>query len=91
MQSVDSASEGSGAASADAASNDDSRPDKHKGTGKDKKTSVWMNKSVLLASAVLRNDHVASKKIATQMSNHDVAGPLIKKHMDSQRWYWVIG
>ena len=82
-----SASEGSGAASSDAAYSGDSRHDKSKGNGKDKKTSGWMNKAIALASAVLRHDHVASKRIATNMSNHDVAGPLIKKHMDSQRWY----
>ena len=81
MQSLASASEGSGSDSAD----------KSKGTGKGKKQSGWLNKSLFLASAVLRNDHVAADKIATQMSNHDFAGPLIKKHMDSQRWYWVIG
>ena len=77
MQSLASASEGSGADIAD----------KSKGTGKDKKQSGWLNKAVILASAVLRNDHVTADKIATQMSNHDVAGPLVKKNMDSQRWY----
>ena len=81
MQSLASASEGSGSDSADKANS----------TDKCKKQSGWLNKSVFLASAALRNDHVASKKNATQMSNHDVAGPLIKKHMDSQRWYRVIG
>ena len=60
---------------------------KPQGTGKDKTPSGWLNKAVILASAVLRNDHVAAEKIVTQMSNHDVAGPLIKKNMDSQRWY----
>ena len=64
---------------------------KPQGTGKDKNPSGWLNKAVILASAVLRNDHVASKSIATQMSTHDVAGPLIKRHMDSHHKYWVIG
>ena len=64
---------------------------KPQGTGKDKIPSGWLNKAVILASAVLRNDHVDAKRIATQMSNHNVAGPLIKEHMDSQCWYWVIG
>ena len=77
MQSLASASEGSGSDSADKANS----------TDKGKKQSGWLNKSLFLASAVLRNDHVTADKIATQMSNHDVAGPLIKKHMDSQRWY----
>ena len=81
MQSLASASEGSGSDSADKANS----------TDKGKKQSGWLNKSLFLASAVLRNDHVAADKIATQMSNHDVAGPLIKKNMDSQRWYWMIG
>ena len=57
---------------------------KPQGTGKDKKQSGWLNKAMILASAVLRNDHVDAKRIATQMSNHNVAGPLIKEHMDSQ-------
>ena len=77
MQSLASASEGSGSDSADKANS----------TDKGKKQSGWLNKSVFLASAVLRNDHVAAKKIATQMSNHDVAGPLIKRHMDSNDKY----
>ena len=30
------------------------------------------------------NDHEDAKRIATQMINHHVAGPLIQEHMDSQ-------
>ena len=57
---------------------------KPQGTGKDKIPSGWLNKAVILASAVLRNDHGDAKRIATQMSNHHVAGPLIQECMDSQ-------
>ena len=91
MQRLAESSEGYEAAidySADGATHRGDDSGNSEGSCKDKKqTSGWLNKSVFLASAVLRNDHVAAKKSATQMSNHDVAGPLIKKHMDSQRWY----
>ena len=51
-----------------------------------KKQTGWLNKAVSLASALLRNDQTTAKKIASHMSDHEVAGPLIKKHMDSHEW-----
>ena len=87
MQRLAESSEGSEATSADGTTHRDDDSGNSKGSGKDKKQIGWLNKSVFLASGVLRNAQIAAKRIASQMSTHDVAGPLIKRHMNNNIWY----